>query len=49
MLNVNWIGLSIPFAYIAVLVSSLITFSSVYRKRRAGQLKYQRDKRIADA
>lgn len=35
MLNVNWIGLSIPFAYIAVLVSSLITFSSVYRKRRA--------------
>ncbi|KAI1003574.1 hypothetical protein K3495_g4633 [Podosphaera aphanis] len=31
----DWVGLSVPFAYIAVLVGSLITFSSVYRKRKA--------------
>jgi translocation protein SEC66 len=36
MFNIDWIGLSVPFAYIAVLVGSLITFSSVYRKRKAG-------------
>ncbi|RKF65488.1 Translocation protein sec66 [Golovinomyces cichoracearum] len=35
MFNVDWLGLSIPFAYIAVLVGSLVTFSSVYRKRKA--------------
>jgi len=34
--NLDWLGLVIPFAYIAVLVGSLVTFSSVYRKRKAG-------------
>jgi hypothetical protein len=37
MFDIDWVGLSVPFAYIAVLVGSLITFSSVYRKRKAGQ------------
>jgi len=36
MFEIDWIGLSVPFAYVAVLVGSLITFSSVYRKRKAG-------------
>ena len=29
-------SLVVPLAYIAVLVGSLITFSSLYRKRKAG-------------
>lgn len=33
---VDLIGLAIPFAYLGLLVGSLATFSSVYRKRRAG-------------
>lgn len=37
MFDIDWVGLSVPFAYIAVLVGSLITFSSVYRKRKAGR------------
>ena len=37
MFDIDWVGLSVPFAYIAVLVGSLITFSSVYRKRKAGK------------
>lgn len=37
MFDIDWVGLSVPFAYIAVLVGSLITFSSVYRKRKAAQ------------
>ncbi|KHJ31115.1 putative translocation protein sec66 [Erysiphe necator] len=35
MFNLDWVGLSVPIAYIAVLVGSLVTFSSVYRKRKA--------------
>lgn len=35
MFDIDWIGLSGPFAYIVVLVGSLATFSSVYRKRKA--------------
>lgn len=34
---VNWIGLITPFAYIGILVGSLATFSSLYRKRKAGK------------
>ena len=37
MFEVDWKGLILPFAYIGVLVGSLITFSSVYRKRKAGE------------
>jgi len=37
MFDIDWVGLSVPFAYIAVLVGSLITFSSVYRKRKAAK------------
>jgi translocation protein SEC66 len=36
MFEVDWWGLALPFAYITVLLGSLITFSSMYRKRRAG-------------
>ena len=34
---VNWIGLAVPFAYLGILVGSLATFSSLYRKRKAGE------------
>lgn len=37
MFDIDWFGLAVPFAYIGVLVGSLITFSSVYRKRKAAQ------------
>ncbi|KAL9604841.1 MAG: hypothetical protein Q9219_000289 [cf. Caloplaca sp. 3 TL-2023] len=34
---VNWISLSIPFAYLGILVGSLATFLSLYRKRKAAK------------
>ncbi|KAL8768024.1 MAG: hypothetical protein Q9209_005628 [Squamulea sp. 1 TL-2023] len=34
---VNWLGLTVPFAYLGILVGSLATFSSLYRKRKAAQ------------
>jgi translocation protein SEC66 len=37
MFNIDWIGLSGPLAYIIVLTGSLITFSSIYRQRKAGK------------
>jgi len=37
MFDIDWIGLAVPFAYVAVLLGSLITFSSLYRKRKAAQ------------
>ncbi|KAH8815108.1 Pre protein translocase subunit Sec66-domain-containing protein [Xylogone sp. PMI_703] len=37
MFDIDWVGLSVPFAYIAVLLGSLITFSSLYRKRKAAR------------
>ncbi|CAM1507193.1 Fc.00g068340.m01.CDS01 [Cosmosporella sp. VM-42] len=33
----DWKGLAVPFAYVLVLGSALMTFSSVYRKRKASQ------------
>ncbi|KAH7364577.1 Pre protein translocase subunit Sec66-domain-containing protein [Rhexocercosporidium sp. MPI-PUGE-AT-0058] len=35
MFDIDWVGLAVPFAYLAVLAGSLTTFSSVYRKRKA--------------
>ena len=32
---VDWVSLAIPVAYLGVLVGSLATFSSLYRKRKA--------------
>jgi len=32
---VDWIGLLVPFAYLSILVGSLATFSSLYRRRKA--------------
>ncbi|KAL2854310.1 Pre protein translocase subunit Sec66-domain-containing protein [Aspergillus pseudoustus] len=32
---VDWISLAVPFAYLSVLIGSLATFSSLYRKRKA--------------
>ncbi|EEP76634.1 conserved hypothetical protein [Uncinocarpus reesii 1704] len=32
---VDWVSLVIPFAYLGVLIGSLATFSSLYRKRKA--------------
>ncbi|TVY59395.1 Translocation protein sec66 [Lachnellula cervina] len=37
MFGVDWWGLVLPFAYIAVLLGSLVTFSSMSRKRRAAK------------
>ena len=33
--EVDWMGLALPFAYLLVLSVSLMTFSSIYRKRKA--------------
>ncbi|KAG0650718.1 Translocation sec66 [Hyphodiscus hymeniophilus] len=35
MVEIDWKGLILPFSYIGVLLGSLITFSSLYRKRKA--------------
>ena len=35
---IDLLSLAIPFAYLAVLIGSLATFSSLYRKRKAGKL-----------
>jgi translocation protein SEC66 len=35
MFDIDWWGLAVPFAYVVVLAGSLVTFSSVYRKRKA--------------
>lgn len=32
---VDWLSLAVPFAYLGVLIGSLATFSSLYRKRKA--------------
>ncbi|KAG8526777.1 uncharacterized protein KY384_008206 [Bacidia gigantensis] len=32
---VNWLGLLLPIAYVTILVGSLATFSSLYRRRKA--------------
>ncbi|KAJ5242502.1 translocation protein (Sec66) [Penicillium citrinum] len=32
---VNWLSLAVPLAYLGVLIGSLATFSSLYRKRKA--------------
>ncbi|KAL8940774.1 MAG: hypothetical protein Q9211_002117 [Gyalolechia sp. 1 TL-2023] len=34
---VDWLSLSVPFAYLGILVGSLATFSSLYRKRKAAR------------
>lgn len=36
--EVDWQGLVLPFAYVLVLGGALATFSSIYRKRMAGEL-----------
>ena len=37
---VDWVGLAIPFAYLGVLIGSLATFSSLYKRRKAGAYLY---------
>ncbi|KAK4159161.1 Sec62/63 complex, subunit Sec66 [Cladorrhinum sp. PSN259] len=37
MFDINWRGLLLPLAYLAVLVGTFMTFSTVYRKRKAFQ------------
>ena len=32
---VDWLSLAVPLAYLGVLLGSLATFSSLYRKRKA--------------
>jgi len=36
MFDIDWKGLILPAAYTAVLLGTFMTFSSVYRKRKAG-------------
>lgn len=35
-LDINWWGLVIPLSYVIVLGGSLMSFSTIYRKRKAG-------------
>ncbi|CEJ81728.1 Putative Translocation protein (Sec66) [[Torrubiella] hemipterigena] len=35
--SIDWKGLALPFAYLIVLSGALMTFSSIYRKRRAAE------------
>ncbi|KAI1105245.1 Sec62/63 complex, subunit Sec66 [Jackrogersella minutella] len=37
MFDIDWMSLTLPFAYITVLGGSLYTFSTIYRKRKAAQ------------
>ena len=34
--DIDWKGLALPFAYLLVLGGALMTFSTIYRKRKAG-------------
>ncbi|KAL8999730.1 MAG: hypothetical protein Q9169_001547 [Polycauliona sp. 2 TL-2023] len=34
---VDWISLTVPFAYLGILIGSLATFSSLYRRRKAAK------------
>jgi len=36
MFDVDWKGLILPFSYILVLGGTFVTFSTIYRKRKAG-------------
>lgn len=38
MFTVDWMGLAMPFAYLLVLSGALMTFSRIYRKRKASTL-----------
>lgn len=35
MFDIDWRGLLLPLAYLGVLVGTFMTFSRVYRKRKA--------------
>lgn len=35
-LDIDWWSLALPFGYISVLAGMLYTFSTIYRKRKAG-------------
>jgi translocation protein SEC66 len=37
LFDIDWLSLALPFAYVIVLIGSLMTFSSIYRKRKAGK------------
>lgn len=45
---VNWLSLAVPFAYLGVLIGSLATFSSLYRKRKARMLPPPSDTSITE-
>lgn len=36
MFGVDWMGLALPLAYLLVLSGALMSFSTIYRKRKAG-------------
>ncbi|KAI5466666.1 Sec62/63 complex, subunit Sec66 [Mariannaea sp. PMI_226] len=37
ILDIDWKGLALPLAYVAVLAGALMTFSTIYRKRKAAE------------
>jgi translocation protein SEC66 len=37
MFDIDWKGLALPFAYLMVLGGALMTFSTIYRKRKAAE------------
>lgn len=38
--EIDWKGLALPFAYLLVLTGAFMTFSRIYRKRKAGKYHY---------
>lgn len=47
MFDIDWRGLLLPLAYLVVLGGALMTFSTVYRKRKASMLMLGLAARIA--
>jgi hypothetical protein len=39
-ISMDWLTLLVPFAYLGILLTSLATFSSLYRKRKARSLHF---------
>lgn len=42
ILDIDWKGLALPCAYVIVLATALMTFSTIYRKRKAGMSSLRR-------
>lgn len=43
---VDWLSLAVPLAYLGVLIGSLATFSSLYRKRKSRMYSINRQRHL---